>query len=55
MLWFVDGSDGESHSWMLSRNWFSGDALQYEVPLSVLKSQELTNVLNDLHRWRFVP
>ena len=23
MLWLVDGSGGESHLWILSRDWFS--------------------------------
>ena len=49
MLWFVDGSGGESHLWTLSRNWFSEVMHNNEAPQSVLKSKK-TNVLNDLHR-----
>ena len=34
MLWFVEGSGGESHLWMLSRNWFP--KRMGKAPLSAL-------------------
>jgi hypothetical protein len=34
MLWLVDGSGGESHLWMFSRNWFS--EMMRETQQSVL-------------------
>ena len=34
MLWFVDGSGGESHLWRLSHNWFPERT--HETPRSEL-------------------